>query len=210
MVYENGVIYTLRSHQTDKIYIGSTTQPLYKRIHQHKRNLKAWKNGKFSYVSSFELMKYDDVYIELLEIFPCSSKMELHKREGELQREIDCINKNVAGRKMNEYRFDNKEKIKIQKKEYDKQNKDKKKEYVKQNIDEIKIKKKEYYQNNKDKILEHRKEFYEKNKDKVKEYYQTLTKFNCDCGGKYRQSDRLKHFKTKKHQKYILNVEKLT
>ena len=210
MGYENGLIYTIRSHQTTDIYIGSTTQPLYKRIYQHKRHFKAWKNGKFWYVSSFELMKYDDVYIELLELCPCENKMQLHKREGELQREMDCINKNVAGRTMNEYRFDNKEKIKIQKKEYDKQNKDKVKEYVKENKDKIKIQKKEYYQNNKDKILEHRKELYEKNKHKVKEYYQTSKKINCECSGKYTYCDKSKHFKTKKHQAYILNVEKST
>ena len=36
-MYANGKIYTIRSHQTDKYYIGSTTQPLSKRFYQHKQ-----------------------------------------------------------------------------------------------------------------------------------------------------------------------------
>ena len=126
MDYANGKIYTIRSYQTDKIYIGSTTQTLTRRLSKHKSNFKRWKNGgKDNYVSSFELFKYADVYIELLELCPCDTKIELCKREGELIREIDCINKNVAGRTMNEYRADNKEKLKEQTKEWRENNKDK-------------------------------------------------------------------------------------
>ena len=141
MGYENGLIYTIRSHQTTDIYIGSTTQPLYKRIHQHKRNFKCWKNGKYNYVSSYELMKYGDVYIELLELCPCDSKMELCRREGELIREMECVNKRIEGRTRNEYRADNKEKIKQQQKEWLESNQDKMKEYAK-----------EYRETNKNKI----------------------------------------------------------
>ena len=188
MCYDNGLIYTLRSHQTTDIYIGSTTQPLYKRIYQHKRHFKAWQNGKFWYVSSFELMKYDDVYIELLELFPCDSKMQLHKREGELQREMDCCNKFIAGRSKKEYYQDNKNKIK---------------EYMKT-----------YCETNKDKLKEYMKELYQKNKHKVKECYETKkisdNTIICECGGQYTQTNISRHLKTKKHQAYILNVEKLT
>ena len=38
MDYTNGKIYVMRSNKTDKIYIGSTTQPLFKRFFQHKVN----------------------------------------------------------------------------------------------------------------------------------------------------------------------------
>jgi len=178
MGYENGLIYTIRSHQTTDIYIGSTTQPLYKRIYQHKKNFNRWKIGKYCYVSSFELMKYDDVYIELLELFPCSSKNELCRREGQLQREMECLNKNVAGRTMDEY--------------------------IEENKDKIKIRKKEWFEANKDKMKIQKKEYREKNKNKINE------KFNCECGSKYTHKNKSKHFKTKKHQKYILNVEKTT
>ena len=38
--YQNGKIYVLRSHKTDDIYIGSTTQSLYKRFYEHKKRYK--------------------------------------------------------------------------------------------------------------------------------------------------------------------------
>jgi len=98
MGYENGKIYVLRSHQTEDIYLGSTQQQLYKRFHQHKTHYNRWKEGKKHYITSNELFKYDDCYIELLEEYPCDNKMELCRREGELIRSINCVNKFIAGR----------------------------------------------------------------------------------------------------------------
>jgi hypothetical protein len=192
MDYKNGKIYTIRSHQTDKIYIGSTTQTLTKRLSKHKGDFKCWKNGKYHYVSSFDIVKYEDSYIELLELCPCDSKMQLHKREGELIREMDfCINKNVAGRKTNEYHQENKNKIKIQKKEYYQDHKEKIKEKVR-----------EYSADNKYKIKIQKKEYYETNKNKIKH------KYDCNCGGKYTHQNKSTHLKSNLHQAYILNVEK--
>jgi len=185
MGYENGKIYVLRSNQTEDIYIGSTTQPLYKRIYQHKIDLKKWKKGTYNYVTSFELMKYDDVYIELLELYPCGSKMELCRREGQLQREMKCINKEIAGRTQKEYRDDNKDKRKEQSKEYREKNKEKLKEYEK-----------EWRETNKDKMKEYYKEYYEANKEKINKQYE------CECGGKYIQQNKSKHFKSQKHLNY--------
>ena len=36
--YNNGKIYKIVSDSTDKIYVGSTTQPLSKRHYEHKKN----------------------------------------------------------------------------------------------------------------------------------------------------------------------------
>jgi hypothetical protein len=189
MDYSNGKIYTIRSYQTDDIYIGSTTQTLTKRLSIHKSNFKSWKKGKRHYTTSYELIKYDDVYIELLELCPCSNKMELHRREGELIRSMDCINKNVAGRTKQEYRDENKEKIKENKKEYYQENKEKIKEY-----------KKEYYQENKEKIKERQKEYLDDNNEMRKE------KCKCECGGRYTYVNKSHHFKTTKHLKFVNQV----
>ena len=113
--YKNSKIYTIRSHHTDKIYIGSTCNELRKRLHQHKYKYKYYLNGKYHYTSSFEIVKYDDAYIELYEYYPCNNKVELLKREGELIRKLDCVNKQIAGRsnkeKCKEYYKTNKIKI---------------------------------------------------------------------------------------------------
>ena len=73
----------------------------------------------------------------------------------------------------NNYRKNNKDKIKKTRKEYREKNKDKikeyKKEYREKNKDKIKEYKKEWYENNKDKIKEARYNLYQKNKDKEKD-----------------------------------------
>ncbi len=107
--YQKGVIYTIRSFKTDKYYIGSTISPLYKRLYQHKQDYKRNKKGTFNKVSSGEILEFDDAYIELLENFPCNSKMELERREGELIRQYknNLVNKNIIGRTVEEWKEDN-------------------------------------------------------------------------------------------------------
>lgn len=159
---------------TDDIYIGSTTQTLSKRIGEHRGTYKRYLNGKFSYITSFKILEQGDVYIELLELCPCDSKIELHKREGELIREMNCVNRNIAGRTQKEYKQDNKEKIK--------------------KID------KHYRTVNKEKISKYKKQYQQENKETLSKYYNT--KHECECGGCYTNSHKAKHLKTKKHIKY--------
>ncbi len=54
---------------------------LTKRLGGHRTNYKKWLDGKFSYMTSFEIMKYPDAKIILVESFPCSTKYELIGRE---------------------------------------------------------------------------------------------------------------------------------
>ena len=147
--YSKGKVYCLRSYQTDDIYIGSTIQTLSVRIGGHKRDYNCWKNGKYHYVTSFELIKYDDCYIELLEDFPCENKNQLEKREGFHQRSMDCVNKFIAGRSDKEWREDNKNKIKEDKKLYRLEHIEKNKEYQTEyricNREKAKQYKKKYY-----------------------------------------------------------------
>ena len=152
--YQNSKIYVLRSHQTEKIYIGSTCNELRKRLHQHKQDYKRFLKNKFNNITSFQIIKFDDCYIELYEKYPCSDKMELRKREGEIIRSLDCINKNIAGRtdkeSFKEWYQKNKEEI----------NKKYKKEYRIKNKEKIKEYNKEYAIKNKEKILEKKKKIF--------------------------------------------------
>ena len=43
------------------------------------------------------------------EDYPCNSKKELDAREGEYQKNNDCVNKRVAGRTKKQHYEDNKE-----------------------------------------------------------------------------------------------------
>ncbi len=163
--YSLGKIYCIRSYQTDKIYIGSTCQEyLSSRFQQHKR-------GR---TTSRILIDYGDAYIELLENFPCASKQELHKREGELIRihKNNCVNIGIPGRTRYEYWIDNKETITQQKKQYLIDNKEKVKDHRKQYYIDNKEKlrqynndyQKQYWIDNKEKLNEYKKQYYLKNK----------------------------------------------
>ena len=172
--YQNGKIYSIRTHQTDIVYIGSTTQELSVRMAGHRRNYRSHLRGKGDGSSSIEILKYEDSYIELIQKFPCVDKSELHRKEGEIIRLTDnAVNKRVAGRNIKEYRFDNKEVIAAGMKKYQEANKEviseKKKEYYKSNKEVINEKKKEYYKSNKEVINEKKKEYYKANRDKINE-----------------------------------------
>lgn len=189
--YQNGKIYSIRSHlKPNSVYIGSTTQSLAKRIADHKRNYKAYLKGNGHYITSFKLIKHPDCYIELIEDYECNSKRELERREGELIRSINCVNKVIPGRTNAEYYEDNKEAIAARMKQYNQKNKVKKKQYDKQ-----------YHQNNKEAIAARKTEYRQNNKETIRA--KKNQKFNCECGGKFTHANKARHFKSKKHQKYL-------
>lgn len=180
--YKNGKIYCIRSHKTDKIYIGSTTQILCKRMTGHKRKLQN--------CTSKIIMSYGDAYIELIEEYPCKNKMELNKKEGEYIRKFKdiCVNRCIAGRTPTEYI----------------------KEYYKKNKELIDKKNKIWRENNKDKKRESDRKWREKNKQRKSETerkrrLKNRIKIPCVCGSsifKYKLND---HKKTKKHKKFMTN-----
>jgi len=186
--YQNSKIYTLRSYQTEKIYIGSTCDELRKRLYRHKAAYKSFlKNNDNLYCSSYEIIKYNDCFIELYIKYPCNDRYELRKKEGEIIRKLECVNKFIAGRSYNEYRNEHKEYYKkIQ------QN------YYKKNKEQICKKQKEYYQNNKDKKREYEKKNKDKRNKRAKENI-----YLCSCGSKIRKDTKSKHLKTKKHLNFI-------
>lgn len=174
--YAKGQIYTIRSHQTDDVYIGSTCSPLHKRLSEHRGNFKQWKEGKdVRYVTSFEIVKYDDAYVELLEDFPCDNKKELNRREGQLIRQNACVNKNVPGRTRAEYRAEYSEEDKVRVSEYHR----------------------EYRQLHKDAILAREKEYAEANKAKISQ--RQAEKVTCECGAVVCRSYISTHKKSEKH-----------
>ena len=98
---DKGNIYKIVSDRTDKIYIGSTVKSLEERLQEHEYDYETWyyKNFRRGYVSSFEILKYGDYKIILVEEYPCSSYEELRKREGYYQicNFFICVNTNIAG-----------------------------------------------------------------------------------------------------------------
>ena len=199
--YQKGKIYTLRSHQCDKYYIGSTCLPLSKRLYKHKMHYSQYLNGKGNYISSYDILKNDDCYVELLEDYPCERKEQLLKREGELQRKYrhETVNLYIAGNKPNRkerdcrYYKNNKEKISQRQKKYREQNNEK-----------IKKAQKAYRILKKESISAKQKQLYAKKKDDI--LRRQGEKVACTCGSIVRRDKLPRHKKSKKHINFLNNV----
>ena len=81
---------------------------------------------------------------------------------------------------------------------------------------------KQYYELNKDKYLEKEKKWRETNIDKFREYQKQYREDNkeqiykhqaqpyiCECGSVFRQNEKSRHLKSKKHQNYLANLKEV-
>jgi len=181
--YSQSKIYTIRNREdTSLIYVGSTTQPLYKRFGKHKADCK-------NLVNMLLYKKVNDDwtnwFIELYENYSCDNREQLLKREGEVIRLIGTLNSRIEGRTGKEYYNDNIETIKEYHKKNYSENAEKIREqqrcYYNENQDAINkrareqyiqnsVKKKEYYNENIDIVLEQRKQHYKANREKIRDY----------------------------------------
>lgn len=186
--YQNGKIYKLWSPQTDKIYIGSTTKLLCQRLGCHKGSYKKYLNGIGHNITSFKLLEYPDCSIELIENYPCNSREELNKREGELIRQYKevCVNRCIAGRTTQEYYDEYKERYLEYQKGYYNEHKERYQQYRDEHKDYFK----EYRDTHKSYFKSYRKEYDQK-------------KYTCECGVVLTLGGKSKHIKSKKHQKYL-------
>ena len=194
--YKRGKIYTIRSHKTPLVYVGSTIEPLLSnRLSKHKGHYKRYKNGSKKYCASFDILEIDeDCYIELYEDYPCENRRLLRRREGQVIRELDCVNKVVAGRTRKEHYDENKDRLLAVSKKW----RDNNPEYHKQHGKKYN---KQYYQDNKEKLKENSHQYYANNKEKIKA--RDSRKCQCECGGKYTHQHKARHMKSKKHRQYM-------
>jgi hypothetical protein len=209
--YSTGKIYAIKCAETDDVYIGSTIQPLQKRLVRHRGdyNLFTKDNEKYNYISSFEIVKYESAYIELLEEYPCNSSEELKKKEGVYIRTMECVNKIIAGRTHAEYRIENKEKRNRTSKEWNASNKERHaqlnkiwKENNKERWDEYN---KQYKEENKETINKKALARYYERKEEIKE--KRKESYTCVCGSVSRKCMKSRHEKSIKHQTYINNLK---
>ena len=122
--YGNGKIYKMECNETGCIYIGSTTQPITKRIAGHKTNYKSFLNNNNQYCTSSKVLEKNNFQYEVLENYKCCTKKELESREREYIDENKVIygdllvNKVVPTRSSKEYRLENREHLRLSSKDY--------------------------------------------------------------------------------------------
>lgn len=185
--YQNGKIYKIVSYShPELVYYGSTINVLSKRMGTHR--------GTRNLCTSKQIIAVGDAHILLVENFPCNSKEELNKKEGEYILNNDCVNKIIAGRTFTEYREQNKEQISKKDQEYREINKEKiikrHQEYNERNREIISRKWTEYVQQNREKINQKNKLYYETN---------SKIQYVCVCGNTVTRANKTHHEKTKKH-----------
>ncbi len=178
--YSQGKIYKIWSENTNKIYIGSTCKTKEQRLIKHVSNFNDYCNGKCNLITSFYIIDNDHYDIEIMQLFPCDNKKQLHDREAYYIRlySENCVNKYIPNRTKKEYYYDYK--------------------------DKINAKNCQWYLNNKDKKKQYNIEYKFDNKDKIKEL--AKTKINCGCGSNFRKDSKSRHLKSKKHIDYITNL----
>ena len=118
--YKNGKIYCVRNNITDDIYVGSTTQPLSKRMAKHRQDSRREIKMHRPFYLIVNELGIENFYIELIEECPCESLEQLRKLEGHYIRKMGTLNQQIAGRTCKEWLEQNKEKVKEYFKEYSK------------------------------------------------------------------------------------------
>ena len=158
--YSKSVIYRIVLENDSRVYIGSTTNSLCRRMTGHRDTFKRWIDGRWSYCSSYELFMDGIPRIELVEEFPCNSRAELHKREGEIIRATaNCVNKLFSGRPYKEWYAANRERLA-----------EKQRMYRDTNSEEIAKRQKEYREANLEKLREYSRQYAAANREKKREY----------------------------------------
>jgi hypothetical protein len=139
-----------------------------------------------TYTTSFEVLEGGNETIELLEKCDVTCREELRAREGHWIRELDCVNRFIAGRTKqendHEYYERNKEKLKQYQRDYNEQNKEKvaekKRQWAENNKERTAETKHAWYEQNKEAIAERRRKYREANKEAINERRREAYKVN--------------------------------
>ena len=87
---KTGTIYKLSTEKSDKVYVGSTTQPINKRFSQHKSDFKV---SSPKCCSCKELLELGECKIEALEVLYNCTKRELEIKEQFYLDLLNSVNK---------------------------------------------------------------------------------------------------------------------
>jgi hypothetical protein len=88
-----GRVYRISSPDTDQIYVGSTRKELKTRLVKHKSDMKRWQKGQCNYISSFEILNYDNADIDIIEEDEFIDKQHMREREKYWIQKLNCVNK---------------------------------------------------------------------------------------------------------------------
>lgn len=207
--YNNSKIYKMVDQVNGYFYIGSTCNPLSKRLYRHKCDAKKHpeqKNYKY-----FNEIGFDNVKIVLIEEHYLENREQLIREEDKVIQmylhDEKCLNSIRAFVTPEEARAKYGEQRKIRYQEHKEEELATNKKYRDLNRDAIIQQKRMAYKNNRTELLEQQKKYY---KDHIDEIHERRNKqLLCACGEAYSYSNKKRHERCKKHQAF-LNDEKRT
>ena len=86
----------------DGEYVGSTVESLVRRKTKHKYAAKKMYHNS-SLLDKMNAYGFDKFFTELIEGYPCNTKIELLAREGHWIKEIGTLSKTIQGRTQQEW-----------------------------------------------------------------------------------------------------------
>ena len=171
--YSNGKIYKILNSIDNEVYVGSTIEPLCKRMWKHRFSSKT--RSHYMLYQHMSKLGKEHFYIELIENYPCNNKEELEAKEGQWIRQIGTLNDKIAGRSKKQWGIDNHERRMEQAKQYRDAHKEERKEYDKKR--------------------------YEQNKEEISK--KASEQIMCECGSSISIRNRLRHLRSKKHEQLM-------
>ena len=221
MDYGNGKVYKIVNSIDEDVYIGATCQPLSKRMAWHRQHSTQEDKSKRKLYIKMAEHGIEHFSIVLIEECPCENVEQLRKKEAHYIREQGTLNHVIPLRTSKEYKQDNIERTKETQREYNivkyANNKAellrKNKIYRDSHQEECRQTRQTYYKIHREDILIQKKIYGEKHKEDTKAYNHQYHKqdsvkekakitYVCECGSQCRISDKARHIRSKKHQKY--------
>jgi hypothetical protein len=107
--YKKGKIYQIKNTIDDDIYVGSTTNTLEGRMKGHRQGSNTKCKQHMILYNKMNEYGFDKFFVELIEEYPCNSKIELGAREGHWIKERGTLNKIIQGRTKQDWNDENKD-----------------------------------------------------------------------------------------------------
>jgi len=171
------------------VYVGHTTDFINRKA-CHKRNCNNSNRREYSlklYQYIRENGGWDNFSIIIIEEYPCNNKEEARHRERywyeTLNATLNMVCPIISDEEKREYY-----------KQYEETHKEEKKQRTKSYSETHKEERKQYYQTHKEQKLE-----YYKLRQKIK--------YTCECGSVCSITDKSKHYKSIKHQRFLADIK---
>jgi hypothetical protein len=205
-----GTVYGIMNTKDTKLYVGSTSKTLNKRMQSHQSSVRCGSSASLLHIHMRELgIEY--FFIFPLQQFKNISKTELHRHEGSAMRTMKSdLNTYIAGRTPQEYR--SLECNKILKQRYNN-------EYYAANATAVNTQVQEYYGKNKEAICERMRRYTLANKESIRQkdhdrylkdrearLIQSRISVTCICGSTHRVAGKQRHMRSVLHANYMKSI----